>query len=56
MDTLIDVSRKEGVKDLPLSVRRWFAKALIAERLGEHSAAAEYLATAIAEEAKHVKG
>ena len=56
MSTMLEVSREDGVRDLPLSVRRWFAKALLAEREGNHKAAAEFLATAIAEEAKYVKG
>lgn len=45
---LIAVTQEAGVHDLPLGVRRWFAKALLAERDGEGAdVVAKYLDNAI---------
>jgi len=49
--TLIDVSKEAGVHDLNLSVRRWFAKAILAERSGDNVNAAVYLQNALDAEA-----
>jgi len=43
----LEVVLEEGVKDLPLHVRAPFARALVAERLGDNTLAATMLDTAI---------
>lgn len=47
---LATVSKENGVADLPLKVRGKFAKAIIAERLGNHDAAEQFLNEAVYEE------
>jgi len=49
---IMEVVKENGVKDLPIAVKRWFAKALIAESQGDNVAAGEALNKAIAEEVK----
>lgn len=45
---LTEVSREDGIRDLtPIKVRGRFAKAVIAERLGNHEEAEENLKAAI---------
>ena len=41
---LIAATQELGVHDLPLGVRRWFAKALLAERAGNTDEAEGFLA------------
>ena len=48
---LMDVSKEPGVHDLPLAVRRWFAKALLAERQGLHDDAKVFMQNALNAEA-----
>jgi len=47
----ISVSKEPGVADLPLKARGAFAKAIIAERQGNHEEAEKQLQKAIAAEA-----
>lgn len=49
---LVQVSKLEGVNDLPLPVRGPFAKALMAEARGDHKEAAKQLDRALAAEAR----
>jgi hypothetical protein len=55
MTNLMAVSREDGVKDLPLRVRKGFAKALLAERQGDTANAALFLDEALVAEAS-IKG
>lgn len=48
--SLINVSKEPGVADLPLKARGAFAKAIIAERKGDHEEAQRQLDKAVAEE------
>ena len=48
---LIAATQELGVHDLPLGVRRWFAKALLAERSGNTDEAEGFLAQAVEAEA-----
>lgn len=50
---LATVSKEPGVADLPLRVRGKFAKAIIAERKGDHGEAERLLNEAVAEETDH---
>lgn len=50
--SLAKVAKENGVADLPLKVRGKFAKAIIAEREGNHEAAEKYLNEAVSEEQK----
>lgn len=54
MSALVDVTKENGVKDLPLNIRRWFAKAIPTEREAGHTTpeAEEYLQKAIDAEAE----
>jgi hypothetical protein len=49
--TLMDLYKEEGVKDLPMKVRIPFAKALMAELLGNTEEAETWLNTAVEQEA-----
>jgi hypothetical protein len=48
--SLINVAKEPGVADLPLKARGAFAKAIIAERKGNHDEAEKQLEKAIADE------
>lgn len=50
--SLAKVSKENGVGDLPLRARGKFAKAIIAEREGNHELAEQYLIEAVIEEGK----
>jgi hypothetical protein len=45
--TLMDIYKADGVADLPMKVRIPFAKALMAERLGNTEEAETWLNTAV---------
>lgn len=50
---LILVSKELGVVDLPLPVRRWFARALLAERAGDKLEAYKCLQNALDAETEY---
>jgi hypothetical protein len=47
---LVEVCKLPGIRDLPMRVRGYFAKALIAEAAGNHAEAATLLDKAIENE------
>jgi hypothetical protein len=50
--SLINVAKEPGIADLPLRARGAFAKAIIAERKGDHDEAEKQLEKAVAAEAE----
>ena len=55
MDTVMTVSREDGVKDLPLKAKAKFSKALLAERDASHTTpvALSFLDEAVLAEAEY---
>ncbi len=51
--TAVDISKEEGVKDLPVGVRLQFARTLLAERMGDPLEAVLYLDKALEAEARY---
>jgi hypothetical protein len=51
-NTAMAVTKEEGVRDLDVKAKLYFARALFAERNGKPGEAAEWLEKAVAAEAK----